>query len=147
MGFNGILEHIELKFGFFKRRTRIYKISIHLKSAKDLTFDSEYEPFFQQPGWIVAPIWAVLYTCLAVSFTTVLDRREELNSFSFIVAAFIIQLALNLAWPAVFNSERYLLSLVMLVFMIGFTHKYATSTYKTAPLGSYSKVITKQSMK
>lgn len=109
----------------------------HRLKAKELTFDSEYEPFFQPPGWVVGPIWAVLYTCLAVSFTTVLDRREELNAFSFIVASFLIQLALNLAWPAVFNSERYLLSLVMLVFMIGFTLIYAYLTYKAAPLASY----------
>ena len=113
------------------------KTNSTLFKAKDLTFDSEYEPFFQPPGWVIGPIWAVLYTCLAVSFTTVLDKREELNAFSFIVASFLIQLALNLAWPAVFNSERYLLSLVMLVLMIGFTLIYAYLTYKAAPLASY----------
>ncbi|MBT5726635.1 MAG: hypothetical protein HOI75_02290 [Euryarchaeota archaeon] len=34
-----------------------------------MTFDSAYEPFFQPPGWIVGPVWAVLYSCLAVSFS------------------------------------------------------------------------------
>lgn len=104
---------------------------------RELTFDSEYEPFFQPPGWVVGPIWAVLYTCMAISFSNVLERREELNSFPLIVASFLIQIALNLAWPAVFNSERYLLSLVMIIFMILFTILYASLTFKPAPFASY----------
>ncbi|MGB2049114.1 MAG: tryptophan-rich sensory protein, partial [Candidatus Poseidoniaceae archaeon] len=39
-----------------------------------MTFDSEYEPFFQPPGWIVGPVWAVLYTTIAISFSSVLSR-------------------------------------------------------------------------
>ena len=27
-----------------------------------MTFDSDYEPFFEPPGWIIGPIWLVLYT-------------------------------------------------------------------------------------
>ena len=102
-----------------------------------MTFDSDYEPFFQPPGWIVAPIWALLYSCMAISFSITLGKRDELNYFPFIVTLFILQLALNLVWPAVFNSEYYLLSLVVLVFMNGFTLIYAYLTYKAAPLASF----------
>jgi benzodiazapine receptor len=102
----------------------------------ELTFDSEYEPFFQPPGWVVAPIWAVLYTCMAFSFSSVMNQRDELEYFKVIVVLFFVQLALNLAWPGVFNSEHYLLSLVMLVFMIMFTAIYAYLIYSSIPFAS-----------
>ena len=37
-----------------------------------MTFDSDYEPWFEPPGWIIGPIWLVLYTMLAISFTMML---------------------------------------------------------------------------
>ena len=101
-----------------------------------MTFDSEYEPFFQPPGWIVAPIWLVLYTCIAISFSNTLSKRDELDNYWLIVSLFAIQLALNLAWPSVFNSEKYLLSLIMIVFMIIFTIIYAYLIYETIPFAS-----------
>ena len=101
-----------------------------------MTFDSEYEPFFQPPGWIVAPIWLVLYTCIAISFSNTLSKRDELDNYWLIASLFAIQLALNLAWPSVFNSEKYLLSLIMIVFMIIFTIIYAYLIYETIPFAS-----------
>ena len=101
-----------------------------------MTFDSEYEPFFQPPGWIVGPVWAVLYTTIAISFSSVLSRQEELQHFRLIVLFFLIQLALNLAWPSVFNSEQYLISLLMIIGMIGFSLGYVFLTYETIPFAS-----------
>ena len=101
-----------------------------------MTFDSEYEPFFQPPGWIIGPIWLVLYTCIAISFSNTLSKRDELDNYWLIVSLFTIQLALNLAWPSVFNSEKYLLSLIMIVFMIIFTIIYAYLIYETIPFAS-----------
>ena len=101
-----------------------------------MTFDSAYEPFFQPPGWIVGPVWAVLYTCLAFSITTMLNAREEVPQSNLIVALFFIQLVVNLAWPSMFNSERYLLSLMMIVVMVVFTGIYAFAVYKPVPTAS-----------
>ena len=101
-----------------------------------MTFDSEYEPFFQPPGWVAAPVWAVLYTCIAFSFSSVLNHRDELKHSNIIIILFLVQLELNLAWPSVFNSERYLLSLVMIVLMIVFTLIYAFLTYAQIPSAS-----------
>ena len=101
-----------------------------------MTFDSEYEPFFQPPGWVVAPIWAVLYTCIAISISSVLNHREELKHSNAIILLFLVQLALNLACPSVFNSERYLLSLVMIILMIVLTSIYAYLTYVHLPTAS-----------
>jgi tryptophan-rich sensory protein len=101
-----------------------------------VTFDSEYEPFFQPPGWIVGPVWAVLYTTIAISFSSILSRQDELQHFRLIVVFFLIQLALNLAWPSVFNSEQYLVSLIMIIGMIGFSVGYVFLTYETIPFAS-----------
>lgn len=104
-----------------------------------MTFDSEYEPFFQPPGWIVGPIWAVLYTMLAISIYVTLMNRDKLEKFNLIVFVFFAQLALNLLWPSVFNSADYLLSLVMITFMIVFSIIYAYLTFK--PLPNASKLV------
>tara|TARA_B100001564_G_C20082358_1_gene421091 strand:- start:45 stop:428 length:384 start_codon:yes stop_codon:yes gene_type:complete len=101
-----------------------------------VTFDSEYEPFFQPPGWIVGPVWAVLYTIIAISFSSVLSRQDDLQHFRLIVVFFFIQLALNLAWPSVFNSEQYLVSLIMIIGMIAFSLGYVFLTYETIPFAS-----------
>ena len=101
-----------------------------------MTFDSEYEPFFQPPGWVVGPVWAILYTTIAISFSSVLSRQEELQHFRLIVLFFIIQLVLNLAWPSVFNSEQYLVSLLMIIGMIGFSLGYVFLTYEAIPFAS-----------
>ena len=101
-----------------------------------MTFDSEYEPFFEPPGWIIGSVWAVLYTMLAISFTSVLSKQEDLQQFNLIVACFLIQLALNLAWPSVFNSEQYLLSLLMIIGMVVFSLWYVFLINETAPFAS-----------
>mgnify|MGYP001179776533 CR=1 FL=1 len=101
-----------------------------------MSFDSDYEPFFQPPGWIIGPIWAVLYTCIALSFSSTFSKREDLENYWLILFLFIIQLSLNLVWPSVFNSEQYLLSLIMLIFMIVFTIIYAYMIYEVIPNAS-----------
>ena len=101
-----------------------------------MTFDSEYEPFFQPPGWIIGPVWAVLYTTLAIGITSVLSKRDDLQQFNLIILCFVIQLALNLAWPSVFNSERYLLSLLMIIGMVVFSIAYVVLIHGTTPFAS-----------
>ena len=101
-----------------------------------MTFDSEYEPFFQPPGWIIGPIWAILYTTIAVSFMMTLNKKEDLSYSNIIFISFIIQIILNFLWPGVFNSEKYLLSLIMLILMIFFTIVYAYLIYQTVPTAS-----------
>ena len=101
-----------------------------------MTFDSEYEPFFEPPGWIIGPVWAVLYTMLAIGFTLVLSKQEDLQKFNLIVACFLVQLALNLAWPSVFNSEQYLISLMMIIGMVIFSLWYVFLIQETAPFAS-----------
>ena len=101
-----------------------------------MTFDSEYEPFFEPPGWIIGPIWMVLYTTIAISFYLVITNRNEVSNFTLACTFFVIQLALNLLWPGVFNSSEYLLSLIMITFMVVFSALYAYMTYDSLPNAS-----------
>ena len=101
-----------------------------------MTFDSDYEPFFEPPGWIIGPVWAVLYTTIAMSFISILSKKEELQQFNLIVVCFMIQLTLNLAWPSVFNSEQYLISLLMIIGMIVFSIVYVVLIHQTIPFAS-----------
>jgi tryptophan-rich sensory protein len=101
-----------------------------------VTFDSDYEPFFEPPGWIIGPIWAVLYTTIAMSFISTLSKKEDLQQFNLIMGCFIIQLALNLAWPSVFNSEQYLISLLMIIGMVVFSIAYVFLIHDAVPFAS-----------
>ena len=101
-----------------------------------MTFDSEYEPFFQPPGWIIGPIWAILYTTLIISFFTTFNLRNKINNSNTAIWLFLVQLIVNLAWPRVFNSEEYFLSLIMIVIMVIFTSLYAYIVYEVTKKGS-----------
>ena len=101
-----------------------------------MTFDSEYEPFFQPPGWIIGPIWAILYTTLIISFFTTFNLRNKINNCNTAIWLFVVQLIVNLAWPRVFNSEEYLISLIMIVIMVIFTSMYAYIVYEVNKKGS-----------
>ena len=90
-----------------------------------MTFDSDYEPFFEPPGWIIGPIWLVLYTMLAISFYTSLANRSGINYRNIAIALFAIQMVANLMWPSVFNDAKYLQSLLLIVVMVVFTIGYA----------------------
>ena len=97
-----------------------------------MTFDSDYEPWFQPPGWVIGPIWLVLYTMLAISFIMVLSKKEEISKSNFIIILFIIQIITNLMWPGVFNSAQYFTSLLMIILMVVFTAIYAYVIFEPA---------------
>lgn len=97
-----------------------------------MTFDSDYEPWFQPPGWVIGPIWLVLYTMLAISFMMVLSKKEEISKSNFIIILFIIQIITNLMWPGVFNSAQYFTSLLMIILMVVFTAIYAYVIFEPA---------------
>ena len=97
-----------------------------------MTFDSDYEPWFEPPGWIIGPIWLVLYTMLAISFTMMLAKRDAIPNSNLVIGLFVIQMIANLMWPNVFNSAEYLASFLLIVVMAVFTAIYAYMIYNHA---------------
>ena len=101
-----------------------------------MTFDSDYEPFFEPPGWIIGPIWSGLYLMLALSFYTTVSKRNKIKDSGFAMAVFVIQMVANLAWPSVFNDAKYLQSLLLIVLMVVLTSIYSYNIHKENPNGS-----------
>ena len=101
-----------------------------------MTFDSEYGPFFEPPGWIIGPIWSVLYVMLAISLYTTIVNRSEINYRNIAIALFVIQVIANLMWPSVFDDAKYLQSQLLIVVMVVLTIFYANQTYGGNKQGS-----------
>ena len=101
-----------------------------------MTFDSDYEPFFEPPGWIIGPIWMVLYTMLAISFFTTLANRSNINYRNIAIVLFAIQMIANFMWPSVFNDAKDLQSTILCVIMAIFTIAYAYLIYEGNKNGS-----------
>ena len=78
----------------------------------------------------------MLYSTLAISIYYTILNRDKFEKFNVIVFFFFTQLTLNLLWPSVFNSADYLLSLVMISFMVVFSVLYAYLTFKPLPYAS-----------
>ena len=97
-----------------------------------MSFDSDFEPWFQPPGWIVGPIWLILYSMIAISFMMVLSKKDKISNSNIIITLFLIQLLVNIMWPNVFTSAEYLISFLMIVIMVVFTVIYAYVTYSPA---------------
>ena len=106
----------------------LYRVTL-LRHFDRMTFDSSYEPWFEPPGWIIGPVWLVLYTTLAISFIMTITKRNEISHASLVIGLFVIQMIANLMWPNVFNSAEYFASLLLIVVMVVFTALYAYMIY------------------
>ena len=112
-----------------------------------MTFDSDYEPWFEPPGWIIGPIWLVLYTMLAISFTMMLAKREAIPNSNLVIGLFVIQMIANLMWPNVFNSAEYLASFLLIVVMAlllmggEVIHNFAFALTVGIFIGTYSSIF------
>ncbi len=60
---------------------------------------------FTPPDWIFAPVWTALYVLMAISAWLVW-RRAKRSQLLYLMTAFGIQLALNLAWSFIFFGAK-----------------------------------------
>lgn len=63
------------------------------------------KPSFNPPNWVFAPVWGLLYVLIAVAGWRVW-RIRGLASARAAIAAYLAQLALNLAWSLLFFGGR-----------------------------------------
>jgi len=76
------------------------------------------KPSFNPPNWIFGPVWSVLYFLLALSAWLVW-RRADWGGARLALTLFFAQLALNVAWLALFFGLRRLgMALVEIVFLL-----------------------------
>ncbi len=73
------------------------------------------KPSFTPPNWIFGPVWTLLYAAMAFAFYRILRKPGDEGRGS-VIAAFMIQIALNGAWSVVFFGLRNpLLGLIVIV--------------------------------
>jgi benzodiazapine receptor len=63
------------------------------------------KPSFNPPNWVFGPVWTVLYLAIAVAGWRVWCRRAQPGARA-ALAAWSVQLALNLGWSLVFFGAR-----------------------------------------
>lgn len=63
------------------------------------------KPSWNPPGWLFAPVWALLYVDMAVAGWIVWLDRSRMH-IRWPIALFAIQLALNAIWPGIFFGLR-----------------------------------------
>ena len=66
-----------------------------------LWYKTLINPPMTPPAWIFAPVWAVLYILIFISFVLYAIKPFE-GSKSWGYTLFFIQMSLNLCWPPVF---------------------------------------------
>lgn len=75
------------------------------------------KPSWTPPGWLFGPVWTVLYLSMAVAAWLVW-RRAGFSGAAVPLAAFGLQLALNLVWSIIFFSQHNIgLALVDIVLL------------------------------
>lgn len=62
------------------------------------------KPPWTPPGWLFGPVWAALYLMMAVAAWLVWRRGGAVSIGG--LGLFVLQLALNLAWPVLFFGFR-----------------------------------------
>ena len=63
-------------------------------------------PDWAPPSWVFPPVWTVLYILMGISVFLVYHYGDGLNTKTYAqVVIFVLQLAVNIAWPNVRNGE------------------------------------------
>ena len=82
------------------------------------------KPAWTPPGWLFGPVWTLLYLTMAVAAWEVWRERHRVD-VRVALAAFFVQLALNLAWSFIFFGAHAIgwaaLQIVALWVAIGWT--------------------------
>jgi benzodiazapine receptor len=85
------------------------------QTRPDAWFQHLAKPPFQPPNWIFAPVWTVLYVCIAVAGWRTF--REAPTSWA--MALWWLQLVLNFGWsPLFFGAHLIGLALVVIAALL-----------------------------
>ena len=90
---------------------------IAVASPENPWFATLVKPALYPPSLVFTIVWTILYAMIGLAFAMVTSARGAPGR-GFAVAAFIVQLALNLAWaPLFFGAHQITAALILLVFL------------------------------
>ncbi len=79
--------------------------SLFTISAIPTWYASLHKPWFSPPNWLFAPVWLTLYLLMGITLYILWGKRPQAGSA---LAAFAVQLVLNVAWSVVFFGAQEL---------------------------------------
>jgi translocator protein len=83
-------------------------------------YETLEQPSWNPPDWLFGPVWTLLYVAMAVAAWLVARRGLHRPDVRRALAAYGVQLALNLAWSLVFfGLESPVGGLVVIVALLG----------------------------
>ena len=94
------------------------------------------KPSFNPPNWIFGPVWTTLFLLIGISLGMVLATPKDVKYRNSAIAAFVVQLLLNLGWSYLFfylhRPGLAALEIVLLLASIGVNIYYASKIRKAA---------------
>ena len=79
--------------------------SVFTVSAIPGWYSALQKPWFTPPNWLFAPVWLTLYFLMGATLYLLWGKRPQSGAA---LAAFAVQLVLNVAWSAVFFGAHEL---------------------------------------
>lgn len=104
----------------------------------DITWYNELnKPFLNPPSNIFAPVWAVIYLLIFLSFFIFMFAKTDKDKKAGI-GFFLIQLLLNFSWsPVFFYFHNIKLSLIIIILLLIFIILTVYAFYKVSKSASY----------
>lgn len=80
--------------------------SVFTTSAIPVWYAGLVRPALAPPNWVFAPVWTVLFALMGVAAFLVWRRGFARNAVRIALGVFVLQLALNVFWSAIFFGLR-----------------------------------------
>lgn len=78
----------------------------HFSSMNRDWYDALNKPAWQPPNWVFGPVWTAIFILSAISAILIWNTRPRTGLTYWIIAAFILNGILNVAWSALFFGSK-----------------------------------------
>lgn len=96
-----------------------YASSIVTQNGVQTWYPLIEKPSFNPPNWVFAPVWTILYLCIAVAGGIVWNKIESNPLAKRAMLLFVIQLILNTLWSFLFFGLRNpLVALIEIILLL-----------------------------
>lgn len=96
-----------------------YASSIVTQNGVQTWYPLIEKPSFNPPNWVFAPVWTILYLCIAVAGGIVWNKIESNPLAKRAMLLFVIQLILNTLWSFLFFGLRNpLIALIEIILLL-----------------------------
>lgn len=100
-------------------------------------YDVIIKPEISPPKIVFPIVWTILYILMGISnYIINKDNKKEVSNL-----IYYISLAINLIWPIIFfNTQEYLISLLIIIILIIFVALTIIEYFKTSKIAGYLQI-------